>query len=110
VLKRVAPDRSEPAARRQLVIAALLASPATTTDQLDKGSAYLILVGLVATFGVAYWISLHIHPYTKCGVCRGMGRSRGNLFAHAYGLCRRCGGTGRKLRLGVRVFLGKELS
>lgn len=83
----------------------LAAASTPQTQQAENDNGFLVLVGIVAVLALSYWISLHIHPYTKCGVCKGAGRSRGNLFSHSFGLCRRCGGTGRKSRLGVRLFI-----
>lgn len=45
--------------------------------------AILIVIGIIA--GIGYYLSLRIHPLTKCKVC---------------------GGSGRQDRLGVRLFLG----
>lgn len=45
--------------------------------------AILIVIGIIA--GIGYYLSLRIHPLTKCKVCSGGGRQD---------------------RLGVRLFLG----
>lgn len=63
-------------------------------------------VALLAVAG--YLISLHLHPYTKCGFCRRTpGRRHDRVFSYAFRQCPECGGKGRKLRVGVRVLLGR---
>jgi DnaJ-class molecular chaperone len=64
----------------------------------------LIVIGIIAGFG--YYLSLRIHPLTKCKVCNGGGRHFGTVYASAHRRCRKCGGSGRQDRLGVRLFLG----
>ena len=64
----------------------------------------LVIIGLVAAVG--YLVSLRIHPLTKCPVCKMTGRHFGSVYTNSYRRCRKCGGTGRQDRLGVRVFYG----
>jgi hypothetical protein len=87
----------------KLVIVALLAS-GNAAEQLNRDQAYVILAAVFVAAGLAYWLSLRLHPYARCGACKGAGRARGMIFTHSFGMCRRCEGTGRKLRLGVRLF------
>ena len=69
--------------------------------------AAFILIALVAGFG--YYASLKVHPYRRCPVCRKTpGRHWGAVYGYAYRRCRHCGGTGRKYRLGAKVFLGQS--
>ncbi len=63
-----------------------------------------IIIGIIAATG--YYISLRIHPLTKCKVCGGAGKHHGTVYASAYHRCTKCGGTGRADRLGTRLFLG----
>lgn len=56
--------------------------------------------------GLGYWISLYLHPWTKCRICKGTGRHHGAVFRYASRACGNCAGIGRVLRLGVRLFLG----
>jgi DnaJ-class molecular chaperone len=65
---------------------------------------FLVMIGLVAAAG--YVVSLRIHPLTKCRVCRMSGRHFGSLYGYGYRRCRKCGGTGRKDRLGAKIFYG----
>ncbi|MER6508262.1 hypothetical protein ABT158_15685 [Nonomuraea sp. NPDC001636] len=62
-----------------------------------------ILAVLAFTLLVAYRVSLKRHPYTDCRHCKGTGERRSRLFAHTFGYCPDCTGTGRKLRFGVRL-------
>jgi DnaJ-class molecular chaperone len=50
-----------------------------------------------------YWISLRLHPYTKCGRCKGAGRHMGTVFTGAWRNCSKCGGTGRRHRVGAQM-------
>jgi DnaJ-class molecular chaperone len=62
----------------------------------------VIIIGIIAVVG--YFISLKVHPMTKCGLCNGTGRHFGTVYKSAQRRCRKCGGSGRKDRLGTRVF------
>lgn len=64
----------------------------------------VILIGILAAVG--YYISLRIHPLTKCRWCKTSGRHFGSMYTYAHRRCRRCGGSGRQDRFGVRLFLG----
>jgi DnaJ-class molecular chaperone len=66
--------------------------------------AILIIIGIITAVG--YYISLRIHPLTKCRLCNGGGRHFGAVYPYAHRRCRKCDGSGRKDRLGVRLFLG----
>jgi DnaJ-class molecular chaperone len=66
--------------------------------------AIVIILIVIAAFG--YYISLRIHPLTKCKLCNGGGRHFGSVYTYAQRRCRKCGGSGRLDRLGTRVFLG----
>ena len=64
----------------------------------------VIIIGIIAAVG--YYFSLRVHPLTKCKLCNGGGRHFGTVYGYAHRRCRKCGGSGRKDRLGVRLFLG----
>jgi len=64
----------------------------------------LIVIVLVA--GAGYLISVRIHPLKRCPMCKSTGRHFGGVYAYAHRRCRACGGTGRKDRLGAKVFFG----
>jgi len=63
---------------------------------------FLILI--IILFVVGYFISLRLHPLTKCRLCKGTGRHFGSMYTYAQRRCRKCGGNGRVDRLGVRLF------
>ena len=62
----------------------------------------LVIVVLVLLYLAFCWR----YPYTACGACRG-GRhfSSGGRY---WRKCRRCNGTGKKIRLGRRVLGGTD--
>lgn len=60
----------------------------------------LVLAGLVALG--AWTVSLYAHPFTKCGRCGGSGVNKGSS-GKRYGLCKACGGSRRKQRLGSKT-------
>ena len=66
--------------------------------------AALIVIALIA--GAGYLVSLRIHPLRRCPACKMTGRHFGSVYKGSYRRCRACGGTGRKDRLGVKVFFG----
>lgn len=64
---------------------------------------WTVLVGLLAAALLAYAASCAWWPFGKCGKCKGNGRlarSDGKVFR----LCPRCGATGRRLRIGRRLW------
>ena len=66
----------------------------------------LTLTGIGAVFAVVYLISCWFHPYRVCKPCDGTGKSRSTTFKGAWGDCRPCKATGRKIRFGAYL-LGK---
>ena len=60
----------------------------------------LALLGLLA----AWAVSLLLHPYTACGSCGGTPRSYGAVATRSFRLCGACGGSGRRLRVGARMW------
>ena len=67
-----------------------------------------IVIILVIIFIIGYYLSLRAHPFTKCRLCNGRGRHFGSVYTSAPRRCRKCGGTGRKDRLGVRLFVNRS--
>jgi hypothetical protein len=60
----------------------------------------LVVVALVL---IAAWVvSLLLWPFARCGRCEGSGTSPGSS-GKRWGDCRRCGGSGKRLRLGARL-------
>ncbi|GAA4522464.1 hypothetical protein GCM10023191_101720 [Actinoallomurus oryzae] len=72
-------------------------------DAPSSGGGFLALAVLVAVLVVAYRISVHLHPFTKCSTCRGSGKHFGAVFKSAHRPCDACRGTGRKPRRGSRA-------
>jgi DnaJ-class molecular chaperone len=67
---------------------------------------FFVILGIVAAFG--YYLSLKIYPFTKCKICDGRGRHYSTFYENAHRKCSKCGGTGRRDRLGVRLFVNKK--
>jgi len=66
---------------------------------LNAGPFTVILWGVI---GFAVWVaSLYLWPFAPCWKCGGSGRNPGSK--KVYGQCRRCTGTGRRIRLGARM-------
>jgi hypothetical protein len=61
----------------------------------------LIVIGLAAV--VAYALACKVWPNTSCPACKGSGRSR-SPSGKAWRGCRRCGGKGSRMRIGLRLF------
>jgi hypothetical protein len=77
---------------------------ALVVQAATEPSGIAAAVTLAGAAGVGYWISLKRHPWTACARCKGRSINRDPVFGRTFGDCRACGGTGRKLRLGVRLF------
>lgn len=65
----------------------------------------IVILGILVV--VSYYLSLKMHPFTKCKFCNGSGKHYGTTYANAHRRCRKCAGTGRKDRLGARLFIKK---
>lgn len=66
--------------------------------------AALVVIALLVAIG--YFVSLRIHPLRRCPTCKMQGRHFGSVYSYSYRRCRACGGTGRKDRLGTKIFFG----
>jgi hypothetical protein len=82
----------------------VIASSLAAATEAGNGGGYLVIVVGFVILAVGYWISLVIHPYAKCRTCKGRARHRGAIYTYAFRSCRTCKGTGRRLRLGARMF------
>ena len=40
-----------------------------------------LLVVPVVVLAAGFWLSFHLHPYTRCGACRGQDKHRGGVSA-----------------------------
>jgi hypothetical protein len=66
-------------------------------------SPWLIPVIAAVIAAAAYAVSLRIRPWWPCRACKGSGKTRDRIWTKATGTCPRCGGRGRRPRLGIRV-------
>jgi hypothetical protein len=66
----------------------------------------MVAVVIVVIIGVGYLVSTRIHPLRKCPTCNMAGRHFGSIYKGSYRRCRRCAGTGRRDRVGTKVFWG----
>lgn len=63
---------------------------------------WLVVIILLVVIG--YLISLRQHPRGRnCRACKGTGRQQGMIFRYAHRQCTRCGGSGGRGRIGLRV-------
>jgi hypothetical protein len=60
----------------------------------------LIIIGLIVI--AARVVGLYLWPYAPCRKCQGSSRNPGSK-KERYGQCGRCGGTGRRTRLGANT-------
>jgi hypothetical protein len=68
--------------------------------------SYIVLIAIVAALG--YYVSLRIHPTTRCKRCMSGSRHYDLVYSSRKHPCPECRGTGRQDRLGVRLFLGER--
>ena len=65
-----------------------------------------VIFGIIIVAALVYYLSLRIHPLTRCKRCDGSNRHYSLLYSERRGTCPSCGGSGRHKRLGARLFLG----
>lgn len=63
------------------------------------------VIGLAAAGVVAYLVACTVWPYASCSRCDGAGKFR-SPSGKAWRPCGKCDGSGRKVRLGRRLFPG----
>jgi DnaJ-class molecular chaperone len=66
-------------------------------------SVFLAIVFIAA---LGYYLSLKVHPQVKCKRCDGSNRHYDLVYSGRRTLCPACGGSGRRPRLGTRLFRG----
>jgi len=66
----------------------------------------IILIVIVVALG--YYVSLRIHPTTRCKRCDSGNRHYDLVYSDRRHVCPSCRGTGRQERLGVRWFIGSK--
>ena len=62
----------------------------------------------IALAVAGWWVSLRLHPFGKCWTCKGTGLNPGSKSTR-FGLCRTCGGTRRRTRLGAGKAAARHL-
>jgi DnaJ-class molecular chaperone len=70
--------------------------------------APLLVLGLIAIVIGTYAASLNLNPWVKCSKCHGKQKAQGWVYSHAHHGCPKCGGTGRQVRWGYKVFHKKR--
>ena len=68
------------------------------------GTQSWLLAGIAGI--LPFVASAFLHPYVRCGACKGSGRHRGIVFNYASRPCHVCNGAGRKQRF-TAVALGR---
>lgn len=63
-----------------------------------------VTVQVILVASAIYLGSLLLHPYTKCGTCKGTGMHWGGLFSYASRPCHACNGRGLQQRWGAALF------
>jgi hypothetical protein len=64
-----------------------------------------LLASLAALGYAAFYLALCAgYPFGNCRRCKGSGKRHNPFFGGGHRLCNRCAGTGRRVRLGRRVY------
>ena len=66
----------------------------------------MVVILVIAIVAVSYVVSTRIHPLRKCPTCNMTGRHFGSFYQGSYRRCRTCDGSGRRDRIGTKVFWG----
>ena len=66
----------------------------------------MVALVVVVIVGLGYVVSTRIHPLTKCPTCKMTGRHFGSVYKGSHRPCRTCRGSGRRDRVGTKVFWG----
>lgn len=64
---------------------------------------WLVLAAAAVLAAAVYAVSLRARPWWPCRACRGSGKTRDRIWKRASGTCPKCGGRGRRPRLGIRA-------
>ena len=67
----------------------------------------MVAVVIIVIVAVGSIVSTRIHPLRKCPTCNMTGRHFGDVYTGSYRRCRKCDGSGRRDRMGTKVFFGK---
>jgi hypothetical protein len=92
--------------------AALLSAPLgrsglSVTALAGENMSIILLIAVIIAFG--YYLSLKIHPTTRCKRCFSGNRHYDLMYSERVrSACPNCHGTGRQRRLGARLFIGSK--
>jgi DnaJ-class molecular chaperone len=86
--------------RRRICDSIMLVNDRRTGDTVTA----LIVLLLIAIVIGGYAASLKLNPWVKCSKCHGKQRAQGWVFSNTHHNCPKCGGTGRQVRLGRKLF------
>lgn len=79
----------------------VLAAPIRDTSPT---TGYLIMAVVAGVWAVSYVAACLIWPLSNCRKCKGAGKHQSQWGGNAWRPCRRCTGTGARIRTGRRVF------
>jgi hypothetical protein len=65
-----------------------------------------VIILIIVVVALGYYLSLRIHPTTRCKRCNASSRHSDLLYSErARHACPNCHGSGRQRRLGARLFI-----
>ena len=77
----------------------------TFPSRFRTGGAMSIIILIAVVVVLGYYLSLRIHPTTRCKRCDSSTRHYDLVYSdRRRGTCPSCGGTGRQERFGTRFF------
>ena len=78
-------------------------APLLGTAATDPPGSSILMIAALGLL-TAWILSLLLHPFTACSSCKGSPRSFGSVATRSFRLCGACGGSGRRLRVGARIW------
>ena len=68
-----------------------------------------VIILIVVVVALGYYLSLRIHPTTRCKRCNASSRHYDLVYSErARHACPDCHGSGRRQRLGARLFIDRK--
>lgn len=86
-----------------LAAATATATHTTTAAASATGNIYALAFAAAALWAVCYAVACAIWPFKPCTRCDGRGKFP-SPSGRSWRYCRRCSGTGAKLRAGRRIY------
>lgn len=68
------------------------------------GSLVTLASLALAGYATYYLLACAVFPFGACRRCKGDGKLRNPFSRRMFRLCPRCGGTGRRVRIGRRIW------